>query len=39
MSHNPLSRLRQREFLKIGDEEDAFNSYDEDTDQKISEDV
>ena len=32
--HSPLSRLRPREFPKIGDEEDAFYSYNEDTDEE-----
>ena len=34
MPHSPLSRLRPREFPKIGDEENAFDSYDEDTDEE-----
>ena len=37
MPHSPLTKLRPREFPKIGDEEDAFNSYDEDTDEEAGE--
>ena len=34
MPFSPLTRLRPRDFPKVGDEEDAFNSYDEDTDEE-----
>ena len=34
MPHSPLGRLRPQEFPKIGDEEDAFDSYDEHTDEE-----
>ena len=37
MPHNPLTKLKPREFPKIGDEENAFNSYDEDTDEEAGE--
>ena len=34
MPHNPLGRLRPREFPTIGDEENAFDSCNEDTDEE-----
>ena len=34
MPHSPLSRLRPRDFPKIGDEENAFDSNNEDTDDE-----
>ena len=35
MPHTPLSHLRPRDFPKIGDEEHAFDSLDEDTEEEI----
>ena len=35
MPHTPLSYLRPRDFPKIGDEEFAFDSFDEDTEDEI----
>ena len=34
MSRTPLSELRPQDFPKIGDEENAFDSYNEDTDNQ-----
>ena len=34
MPHSPLSKLKPREFPKIGDEENAYDSYNEDTDEE-----
>ena len=34
MPQKPLTELRPQKFPRIGDEEDAFNSYDEDTDDE-----
>ena len=31
MPHTPLNQLRPEHFPKLGDEQDAFNSYDEDS--------
>ena len=36
MSRTPLSELRPKQFPKIGDEEFAFDSYDEDTDEETT---
>ena len=38
MPKRPLSELRPRDFPKIGDEEDAFDSNNEDTDDECMED-
>ena len=35
MPHTPLSHLRPRDFPKIGDEEFAFDSLNEDTEEEI----
>ena len=36
MPRTPLSELRPKQFPKIGDEEFAFDSYDEDTDEETA---
>ena len=36
MPRTPLSQLRPEKFPKIGDEEFAFDSYDEDTDEETA---
>ena len=38
MPHTPLSQLRPEHFPKLGDEEHAFNSYDEDSDENEAQD-
>ena len=38
MPRTPLSELRPKQFPKIGDEEFAFDSYDEDTDEETTDD-
>ena len=37
MPKRPLSELRPQDFPKIGDEENAFDSYNEDTDDECIE--
>ena len=39
MPHTPLSELRPRDFPKIGDEENALDSDNEDTDDDSPEDA
>ena len=39
MPRRPLSELRPRDFPKIGDEENAFNSYEDTDDEFVADEV